>query len=132
MQYDTLIQPDNGQAATFIHVTDKSRFETWLALQPDAVRTAVKAQKFEGGANDIAILPADKSGEWSVAAGVTDVTAPGLWHLAKLADSLPEGTYRLADYDASEAMLGWMLGQYRYHEYLSEPKLTGPLVLLVK
>ena len=96
------------------------------------MRTAVKAQKFEGGANDIAILPADKPGEWSVAAGVTDVSAPGLWHLAKLADSLPEGTYRLADYDASEAMLGWMLGQYRYHEYLSEPKLTGPRVLLVK
>ena len=132
MQYDTLIQPDNGQAATPIHVTDKSRFEAWLALQPDAVRTAVKAQKFEGGANDIAILPADKPGEWSVAAGVTDVSASGLWHLAKLADSLPEGTYRLADYDASEAMLGWMLGQYRYHEYLSEPKLTGPRVLLVK
>ncbi len=132
MQYDTLIQPDNGQAATLIHVTDKSRFEAWLALQPDAVRTAVKAQKFEGGANDIAILPADKAGEWSVAAGVTDVSASGLWHLAKLADSLPEGTYRLADYDASEAMLGWMLGQYRYHEYLSEPKLTGPRVLLVK
>ena len=132
MQYDTLIQPDNGQAATLIHVTDKSRFEAWLALQPDAVRTAVKAQKFEGGANDIAILPADKTGEWSVAAGVTDVSASGLWHLAKLADSLPEGTYRLADYDASEAMLGWMLGQYRYNEYLSEPKLTGPRVLLVK
>ncbi|MFM9898102.1 leucyl aminopeptidase family protein [Sphingorhabdus sp.] len=132
MQYDTLIQPDNGQAATLIHVTDKSRFEAWFALQPDAVRTAVKAQKFEGGANDIAILPADKPGEWSVAAGVTDVSAPGLWHLAKLADSLPEGTYRLADYDASETMLGWMLGQYRYHEYLSEPKLTGPRVLLVK
>ena len=132
MQYDTLIQPDNGQAATLIHVTDKSRFEAWLALQPDAVRTAVKAQKFEGGANDIAILPADKPGEWSVAAGVTDVSAPGFWHLAKLADSLPEGTYRLADYDASEAMLGWMLGQYRYNEYLSEPKLTGPRVLLVK
>ncbi len=132
MLYDTLIQPDNGQAATLIHVTDKSRFEAWFALQPDAVRTAVKAQKFEGGANDIAILPADKTGEWSVAAGVTDVSASGLWHLAKLADSLPEGTYRLADYDASEAMLGWMLGQYRYHEYLSEPKLTGPRVLLVK
>jgi leucyl aminopeptidase len=132
MQYDTLIQPDNGQAATLIHVTDKSRFEAWLALQPDAVRTAVKAQKFEGGANDIAILPAGKNGEWSVAAGVTDVSAPGLWHLAKLADSLPEGVYRLADYDTSEAMLGWMLGQYRYHEYLSEPKLTGPRVLLVK
>jgi leucyl aminopeptidase len=56
----------------------------------------------------------------------------GVWHLAKAADSLPEGTYRLADYDAADAMLGWILGQYRYHEYLSEPKLVGPRVLLVR
>lgn len=132
MHYDNLIQPDNGQAATLIHLTDKSRFEAWLAGQPDAVRTAVKAQKFEGSANDIAILPSDKPGEWSVVAGVSDTPVPGLWHLAKLADSLPEGSYRLTDYDPSEAMLGWMLGQYRYHEYLSGPKLTGPRVLLVK
>ncbi len=132
MQYDNLIQPDNGQAATLIHLTDKSRCQAWLALQTDAVRTAVKAQKFEGGANDMAILPSEKPGEWSVVAGVADAVALGVWHLAKVAESLPEGTYRLADYDASEAMLGWMLGQYRYHEYLSEPKLTGPRVLLVK
>ena len=132
MQYDNLIQPDNGQAATLIHLTDKNRCQAWLALQTDAVRTAVKAQKFEGGANDMAILPSEKPGEWSVVAGVADAAALGVWHLAKVAESLPEGTYRLADYDASEAMLGWMLGQYRYHEYLSEPKLTGPRVLLVK
>lgn len=132
MRYDHLIQPDNGQPATVIHVTDKSRFEAWLALQTDARRTAVRAQKFDGTANDIAILPTDKPSEWTVVAGVPDVALPGPWHLAKLADILPEGTYRLADYDASDAMLGWMLGQYRYQEYLSEPKLTGPRVLLVK
>jgi leucyl aminopeptidase len=56
----------------------------------------------------------------------------GVWHLAKAAESLPEGTYRLADYDAGDAMLGWILGQYRYQEYLSEPKLVGPRVLLVR
>lgn len=132
MRYDNLIQPDNEQAATLIHITDKGRFETWLALQSDAVRTAIKAQKFEGYANDIAILPGDKPGEWSVVAGVSDAAVPGVWHLAKAADSLPEGTYRLADYDAGDAMLGWILGQYRYHEYLSEPKLMGPRVLLVR
>ena len=132
MRYDNLIQPDNGQTATLIHLTDKSRFAPWLARQSDAIRTAVKAQKFEGNANDIAILPGEKPSEWSVVAGVSDVAVPGVWHLAKAADTLPEGTYRLADYDASEAMLGWMLGQYRYHEYLSEPKLIGPRVLLVK
>ena len=132
MRYDNLIQPDNEQAATLIHITDKGRFESWLALQSDAARTAIKAQKFDGNANDIAIMPGDKPGDWSVVAGVSDAAVPGVWHLAKAADSLPEGTYRLADYDAGDAMLGWILGQYRYQEYLSEPKLVGPRVLLVR
>jgi leucyl aminopeptidase len=132
MRYDNLIQPDNAQAATPIHVTDKACFETWLAQQSDAARTAIKAQKFEGDANDLAILPGDKPGEWSVVAGVSDMAVPGVWHLAKAAESLPEGTYRLVDYDAGDAMLGWILGQYRFQEYLSEPKLVGPRVLLVR
>jgi leucyl aminopeptidase len=60
------------------------------------------------------------------------MAVPGVWHLAKAAESLPEGTYRLVDYDAGDAMLGWILGQYRFQEYLSEPKLVGPRVLLVR
>jgi leucyl aminopeptidase len=132
MRYDDLIQPDNGQPATPIHIVDKNGFASWLAGQPDPVRTAVKAQKFEASVNDSAILPGDKPGEWSVVAGVADAAALGLWNLAKLSDILPEGSYRLLDADAGEAMLGWVLGQYRYHEYLSEPKLTGARVLLVR
>jgi leucyl aminopeptidase len=132
MRYDDLIQPDNGQPAIPVHIIDKDGFAAWLAAQGDAVRTAVKAQKFEGASNDIAILPSDKPGEWSAVAGVADASKLGVWNLAKASDSLPEGTYRLADADAGEAMLGWMLGQYRYDEYLSEPKVTGARVLLVK
>ena len=132
MRYDDLIQPDNGQPATPIHIVDKNDFAAWLAAQPDPVRTAVKAQKFEGSVNDSAIFPGDKPGEWAVVAGVADAAALGLWNLAKLSDILPEGSYRLLDADAGEAMLGWVLGQYRYHEYLSEPKITGARVLLVR
>jgi leucyl aminopeptidase len=132
MRYDDLIQPDNGQPAIPVHIIDKDGFAAWLAAQGDAVRTAAKAQKFEGASNDIAILPSDKPGEWSAVAGVADASKLGVWNLAKASDSLPEGTYRLADADAGEAMLGWMLGQYRYDEYLSEPKVTGARVLLVK
>lgn len=132
MRYDDLIQPDNGQPAIPVHIVDKEGFDAWLAGQSDAVRTAVKAQKFEGASNDIAILPGDKPGEWSAVAGVADAAKLGVWNLAKASDSLPEGTYRLVDADAGEAMLGWMLGQYRYDEYLSEPKTTGARVLLVK
>ena len=132
MRYDDLIQPDNGQPATPIHIVDKNGFASWLAAQPDPVRTAVKAQKFEGGANDSAILPGDKPGEWAVVAGVTDASALGVWNLAKASDILPEGSYRLLDAEAGDAMLGWVLGQYRYHEYLSEPKVIGARVLLVR
>jgi leucyl aminopeptidase len=67
-----------------------------------------------------------------VVAGVVDAAKLGVWNLAKAADSLPKGTYRLVDADAGDAMLGWMLGQYSYDEYLSDPKVTGARVLLVK
>lgn len=132
MRYDDLIQPDNGQPATPIQLIEKSGFESWLASQADAIRTAVQAQKFEGNAGDFAILPGEKPKDWSVVAGVTDVKKLAIWSLAKLSDILPEGCYRLTDIDAGDAMVGWMLGQYRYQEYLSEPKLTGARILLVK
>lgn len=131
-RYDELIQPDNGQPAVSVQIMDKAGFDGWLAAQSDAVRASVKAQKFEGAANSIAILPGEKPGDWSAVAGVADAAKLGVWNLAKAADSLPEGTYRLADSDAGEAMFGWMLGQYSFDEYLSEPKVTGNRVLLVK
>ena len=130
--YDHLIQPDNGQTATPIYIVDKGSVENWLTSQAVAVRAAVKAQKFVGGANDIAVLPGEKPGEWSVVAGVADAAKLGVWNLARAASNLPEGTYRLVDVDAGDAMLGWMLGQYSYDEYLSDPDLTGARVLLVK
>ncbi|MGB5076919.1 MAG: leucyl aminopeptidase family protein, partial [Sphingorhabdus sp.] len=132
MRYDEMIQPDNGQPATLIHIVDKESYASWHAAQPDAVRAALRAQKFDGSANGIAILPGEKPGEWAVAAGVTKTSKLGIWNLAKAADSLAEGTYRLANVDAGDAMLGWILGQYRYHEYISEPKLTGARILLVQ
>ena len=68
MRYDELIQPDNGQPAIPIQIVDKIGFETWISEQTDAVRTATKAQKFEGAPNDMAILPDDRPGEWSIVA----------------------------------------------------------------
>ena len=132
MRYDELIQPDNGQPAISIQIVDKIGFETWISEQTDAVRTATKAQKFEGAPNDMAILPDDRPGEWSIVAGVTDAGKLTIWSLSKLAEALPEGSYRLVDGEAGDAMIGWMLGHYRYQEYVSEPKITGARVLLVK
>lgn len=131
-RYDEMIQPDNGQPAIPVYIVDKNGFEGWLAGQPDTIRTALKAQKFVGGVNAFAILPGEKSDEWAAIAGVADADKLGVWNLAKAAESLPEGTYRLIGKDAGDAMLGWMLAQYRYDEYLSEPTVTGTRILLVK
>jgi leucyl aminopeptidase len=132
--FSDLIQPDNGQTAISIHIMDVTNFEGWVKTQSDAVRTAIKAQKFEGKANEIAILPGDKSDSWAVAAGVKSAVALDVWSLAKLAEALPGGIFRPEglsdDGDNSGAMLGWMLGQYRYDEYRSEGAITGPRILL--
>ncbi len=130
--FHTLIQPDNGQSATSIHIVDKDGFEGWLKDQPDAVRTAIRAQKFDGGAGDLAILPGSGGDDWAAVAGVSNADKLGPWSLAKSGDALPEGTYRLATGEAGDAMLGWMLGQYEFDTYRSVPKAEGNRVLLVK
>jgi leucyl aminopeptidase len=130
--FQNLIQPDNGQNAILIQIVDKGSFEDWLKAQSDAVRTAVKAQKFDGDVHDIAILPSERSDSWSVVAGVADREKLNIWSLAKASATLPEGMYRLDVDAAGDAMLGWCLGQYSYREYRSEPPKTGARTLMVK
>ena len=43
--YSTLIQPDRGQPARTIHITDAKGFDAWLAAQPPRARAAAQAQK---------------------------------------------------------------------------------------
>jgi len=62
--------------------------------------------------------------------GVANVDELSPWCLAKAAESLPEGTYRVADRSPGPAVLGWLLGQYRFDRYLKEPAPKGPRVLL--
>jgi len=121
-----LLQPDKGQSATDLHLVDKKNFDSWLGAQPERVRQAVKAQGFEGKAHQLAILPGGASGEWSAALG----EEPGPWGLAKAAEQLPEGTYRLAGRGPGSAALGWLLGQYRFDRYKKEPSAKGPRILL--
>jgi leucyl aminopeptidase len=131
-QFDHLIQPDNGQPAVTIQTVDKAGFDAWLLAQSDLVRTAVRANKFDGGANSFVILPGDKADTFAVIAGVKDSTLLAHWCLARLSENLPEGVYRVVGADTGDAMLGWALGQYQYDEYRSEPGKVGARVLLVQ
>ena len=128
--FSDLLKADNNQPARSIQIVDAQGLEAWLASQPERVRTLVAAQKFKGKAHEHAILPGDDPADWSVIAGVASREKLGPWCLAKLAEALPEGTYRLAEGIAGAAMLGWLTAQYRFDRYRKEENGSGARVLL--
>lgn len=124
-----LVQPDRGQSAITIHLVDKATHDNWLAGLTAGQRAALTGAKFKGEAGAQAIIP-DGDG-WAVAAGVADVETLGSWCLARLAETLPAGTYRLAGKGkAGAAFIGWALGQYRFDRYRDASKAEGPRILL--
>ena len=124
----SLIQPDRGQRAIPIHLVDKAGLADWLAGLNPQQRAAVAAQKFEAGGYELAIVP-DGDG-WFAVAGVADPEKLSSWCLAKPAEGLPAGTYRLAKGNPGPALFGWVTGQYRFDRYKAEPSPEGPRVLL--
>lgn len=128
--FASLLQPDQGQPATSLHLVDRGSFEAWLGTQPERVRQAVWAQDFKAEAHQLAILPGDKADDWSAALGVANAAEPGTWCLARAADELPQGSYRLAGTSAGPALLGWLLGQYRFERYKQTPSNKGPRILV--
>ncbi|WP_086617003.1 leucyl aminopeptidase family protein [Erythrobacter tepidarius] len=123
-----LIQPDRGQDATPIHLVNKEGLEAFAKGLTAGQRAALAAQKFEGGSHQFAIIP--EGDGWFVASGVAKPESLSSWCLAKLAEELPEGTYRLVGGEPGAAMFGWITGQYRFNRYKSEDKAQGPRILL--
>jgi leucyl aminopeptidase len=128
-RHDHRLQPDKGQPATSLHPVGARGFDVWFKAQPERVRQAVSAQGFKGEDGQLAVLPGDKSG-WSAALGVADPAGLGPWDLAKAAEMLPEGSYRLEGGSPGPAVLGWLLGQYRFDRYKKERPNKGPRLLL--
>lgn len=123
-----LIRPDRGEDAVAIHLVSKDSFEAFAKGLTAAQRASLAGQKFEGAGYQIAIVPEGDS--WFVVSGVANPEKLSAWCLAKLAEELPEGVYRLAHAEAGPAMFGWVTGQHRFTRYKSEDKSTGPRVLL--
>lgn len=123
-----LIQPDRGQAAVALHLVDKTILEDWLKRLSGPQRAALAAQKFTGGGYETAIVP-DGEG-WFAVGGVANIASLSSWCLAKLAEVLPAGTYRLAAGEPGPAMFGWVSGQYRFDRYRKDADQEGPRVLL--
>lgn len=125
-----LIEADRGQPARTIHLVDKAIFDSWLGVQPQRHRTAVAAQKLTPTGYASAILPGDGPEDWSVVSVVADVNDLSPWCLARLAETLPEGTYRIAEHEPGPALFGWLTAQYEFDRYRKSDKPAGPRVLL--
>ena len=129
--FTPLLTADRGQSARAIHLVDKQGFEAWLKSRPAEDRSLLEAQRFDGKTEfAFALLP--RGGEFEVVSAVKNVAALSPWCLARLAESLPEGTYRVAAGMPGKAMLGWLLGQHRFDAYRARPEEPepGPRVLV--
>jgi len=128
---DALLQSDRGEPAIALHLVDSKTFELWLGGRSERIRKAVQTQGFRGAGYELAILPGEGARDWSALLGVADVEALSPWCLAKAAESLPEGRYRVEGRAPGPAALGWLLAQYRFDRYRKEPEpVRGPRVLL--
>ncbi|WP_226017171.1 M17 family metallopeptidase [Novosphingobium sp. FKTRR1] len=131
---NALIQPDRGQKATAIHICDKAGLDALLRRFTPAQRAVLTGQRFEAAAGEVAILP--EGDGWLAVAGVEKTAALTSWCLARVAEALPGGIYRIADAGAvgglARAFHGWLLAQYRFDRYRTEGKPVDPRVLLVQ
>ena len=121
---------DRGQDAIAIHLTNEDGFDNLNDILTLSQRTSLHAQKFTGAANQIGIVP-DGEG-WFAIGGVADPKRLSSWCLAKLAEELPAGTYRLADRDPGAAVHGWLTAQHRFERYKQDDKAQGDRILLTK
>jgi leucyl aminopeptidase len=130
--FNSLLVADRGQKALPIHLVDKNSFEDWAKTRPAEDRALLKAHRFDGKTGFAFVILPRKADELEVVSAVADTKSLSPWCLAKLGESLPEGTYKLASGEPGQAALGWLLAQHRLEAYRSkkdEPE-RGPRILV--
>jgi leucyl aminopeptidase len=129
--FTALLVADRGQKARPIHLVDKASFEGWAKSRPADDRALIDAHRFDGKTGfAFVILP--RGNTFEVVSAVKNAIELSPWCLARLAETLPEGTYRLATGEPSNATLGWLLAQHKFDAYRSkseEPE-RGPRILV--
>lgn len=126
----TLIQPDQGQEAISIHLVNRDGYSDWRKKLSTSQRAALEGQKFDGSGYQVGIVP-DGDG-WFAVGGGADPKELSSWCMAKLAENLPEGTYRRAEGEPGPALHGWQTAQHIFDRYKKPERPTGPRVLLTK
>jgi leucyl aminopeptidase len=129
--FASLLVPDRGQKAHLIHLVDKGSFEAWAKGRSPEDRALIEAHRYDGKTGFAFVLLPRGNG-FELVSAVKNAAELSPWCLAKLAESLPEGTYRLASGEPGKAALGWLLAQHRFDAYRSKSDEAerGPRVLV--
>jgi len=140
-----LLVADRGQKAHPIHLVDKDSFSDWLKTRPAEDRALLEAHRFDGKTGYAGVILPRGGKDFEVVSAVADVKALSPWCMAKLPDTLPEGSYRLVDRaqpvrgagehgqgSPGKAMLGWLLAQHAFDGFKSkkDEARPGPRVLV--
>ena len=119
-----LLLADRGQDARPIHLVDKTTFGEWAKARPAEDRALLEAHRFDGKQGfAFVILP--RGGDFEVVSAVKNAAELSPWCLAKLGESLPDGTYKLASGEPGPAALGWLLAQHRFDRLSVEEGRAG-------
>ncbi|MDX1550224.1 MAG: leucyl aminopeptidase family protein [Lysobacter spongiicola] len=111
-----------------LHLVDRSGMAAWRDAQPEAVRTWIEANGFEGAPGSVLLLPGD-DGIRGAVVGTADPLDPYSYGQAPYA--LPPLTFKLTGVKdpavAAAARLGWGLGAYRFDRYKQPPRQPAML-----
>ena len=129
-EFAALLIADRRQKAHPIHLVDKGSFSDWVKKRGAEDRALIEAHRFDGKTGYASvILP--RGGDLEVVSAVADASALSPWCLARLAETLPEGTYKLAQGEPGKAALGWLLAQHRFDDYRTRKDAArGPRILV--
>ena len=114
-----LLVADRGQKAHSIHLVDKDSFPGWVKTRPAEDRALLEALRFDGKTGFARVI-LQHGKDFEVVSAVANVKSLSPWCLAKLPETVPEGSYRLAEGAPGKAALGWLLAQHRFDRYRSK------------
>ena len=122
---------DNARGAIAISVVDKDGLTKALAKAPARERAWLKTLGFAAEPGKFVFLPGSNGRPGRVVVGGS-LARDAIWALAGLADTLPEGRYRLDARldreDGTNVALGWALSAYAFTRYKAPKRGFATLV----
>ncbi|HEY4213529.1 MAG TPA: leucyl aminopeptidase family protein [Steroidobacteraceae bacterium] len=120
----TLSTASGATPAHPLWLLTESDLQPWLAAQPQAVAEWVRANAFQAERHKVLALPGPEGTVVGAVAGLGSLRGLEelrLWHVAGLPERLPPQTFELRTVlpapAATQFVLGWLLGGYRFARY---------------